>query len=163
MDPDAGQGRNVTATELSEEVAGGPLPAESGQPMATTAADISDERLTKSDERPTVESDAWLRQDDYLQRMTYIAVTGRHTAQRPPTRPLPRPHRFRPPSRTRSIVILALTLALIVLIPIGVIVAQREASAKIKLPTSIPGLTQPTPTHAPTSTPAKPTATPKKK
>lgn len=133
--------------------------------MAASAAEIGAERLHKDDDHPTVQSEAWLKQDDYWQRTTYIAVTGRHTAQRPPTRPLPRPNRFRRPSPLRSVVILALTLALMALIPIGVLVAQREAAAHIKIPTSIPGLSQPTatPTHAATTTPVKPTATPKKK
>ncbi len=168
MDPDVWQGGHSTAMRLTDEPSGGPLPVESGQTMAATAAEIGGERLNKDGDHPTVDSDAWLKHDDYWQRMTYIAVTGRQTAQRPPTRPLPRPHRFRQPSPLRSAVILLLTLALIVLIPLGVVVAQYEAAAHIKLPTSmpnIPGLTRPTaaPTHAPTVTPAKPTATPKKK
>lgn len=165
MDPNVGQGGQVTATRSSEETPGGPLPTESDQPMAESAAEIGAERLNKDEDRPTVQSEAWLTQDDYWQRTTYIAVTGRHTAQRPPTRPLPRPNRFRRSSPLRSVIVLALTLALIVLIPIGVMVAQREAATKIKIPTNIPGLTQPTvaPTHVPTATPAKPTATPKKK
>lgn len=129
-----------------------------------TLEEIADELPPDADERPTVEHQAWLKQDDYWKRTTYIAVTGRQTAAAPHTRPLPRPHRFRRRSPVRSVLILALTLALIVLIPVGVVVAQREAATHIKLPTSIPGLSQPTPTltPAPTAT-TKPTATPKKK
>lgn len=129
--------------------------------------DAASERLDPSldDERPTVEHRSWLKQDDYWQRTTYTAITGRHTRAARPTRPLPRPRRFRRPSPVRSAIVLALTLALIVLIPLGVVVAQREAQAHIQLPSSIPGLTEPTPTHTPrpTVTPTvKPTATPKK-
>jgi hypothetical protein len=129
-----------------------------------TAAEIADETLDDDDERPTVETQAWLKKDDYWQRTTYIAVTGRQTAAAPHTRPLPRPHRFRRPSPLRSTLILTLTLALIVLIPLGVIFAQHEAEIHIKLPTSIPGLTQPAATHTPApSATARPTTTPKKK
>lgn len=131
----------------------------------TDTDEIVDEVLDDDDDRPTVEHQAWIKQDDYWQRTTYIAITGRQTASAPHTRPLPRPRRFRRPAPLRSAMILLLTLALIVLIPIGVVLAKQEAESHIKLPTSIPGLTQPTPTHIPvaTSTTVKPTATPKKK
>jgi hypothetical protein len=68
----------------------------------------------------------------------------------------------------RSVLILALTLALIVVIPLGVVMAQHAAETHIRLPSSIPGLTQPTATHTATHTPVptatiRPTATPKPK
>lgn len=173
MDSNAGQGEQIRTAHNSAA----PLTTES-HPYAGaisegpardhmtygSAAEIADELPPDADDRPTVETRAWLKQDDYWKRTTYIAVTGRQTAAAPGTRPLPRPQRFRQRSLVRSLLILTLTLALIVLIPIGVVVAQREASAHIKLPKNIPGLTQPTPTltPAPTAT-TKPTATPKKK
>jgi hypothetical protein len=168
MDSDIGQGEHVSATRTTYAPADGAWSGDVGASVMTSAAEISAERLDGDAERPTVESAAWLKQDDYWKRTTYIAVTGRQTAAAPHTRPLPRPRRFRRPSHIRSMLVLALMLALIVLIPVGVVVAQREASARIKLPTSIPaipGFSQPTvaPTHAPTTTPVKPTATPKKK
>ncbi len=177
MDFDAGQGEQVAAPQTStaqfaedapaDSAAVAPLPAASALERAI-AIEISDETPDDADERPTVETQAWLKKDDYWQRTTYIAVTGRHTAAAPQTRPLPRPRRFRRPSPLRSLLILALTVALIVLIPIGVVIAQREATTHIKLPNSIPGLSQPTATHTATHTPTptatiKPTATPKKK
>lgn len=113
---------------------------------------------------PTVGRQDWLKQDDYWQRTTYTAITGRHSGPPRRTRALPRPRRFRKPAPIRSALALVLTLALIVLIPIGVVLAQREAQAHIKLPTTIPGLTEPTPTHTPhptTTATVKPTATPK--
>lgn len=128
---------------------------------------IADEVLAEEDERPTVELKAWIRRDDYWQRTTYIALTGRQTSAAPLTRPLPRPQRFRRSSPMRSGLILLLTLALIVLIPVGVLVAKQEAEAHIKIPTAIPGipgLSQSTPTLTPLPTAiVKPTATPKKK
>lgn len=171
MDTHAGQGEQSTisyngAAPLTADSRPRPeeaLPEELAH-AHTAMAGIADELAPDADDRPTVETRAWLKQDDYWKRTTYIAVTGRHTAAAPGTRPLPRPKRFQRRSRVRSLLILALTLALIVLIPLGVVVAQQEAAAHIKLPTNIPGLSQPTPTltPAPTAT-TKPTATPKKK
>jgi hypothetical protein len=184
MDTDAGPGARLSAAQASgtRDDVGGQAAAEDDARASVTAADIGAERLASDADyasdagdageivgdggvRPTVESQAWLKQDDYWQRTTYIAVTGRHTAAAPPTRPLPRPHRFRKSSRVRSILVLALTLALIVVIPMGVVMAQRAAETHITLPTGIPGLTEPTqPIHTPTPTATiKPTVTPKKK
>ena len=178
MDTDAGPGARLSAAQASATRAddGGHAEAEGDARTPVTAAEIGAERLTgdageldsAGGVRPTVESQAWLKQDDYWQRTTYIAVTGRHTAAAPPTRPLPRPHRFRKSSRVRSILVLALTLALIVVIPMGVVMAQRAAETHITLPTSIPGIpgltapTQPIHTLTPTAT-IKSTVTPKKK
>jgi hypothetical protein len=178
MEHDIGQGERLSAPQSSAVQFADGEPARpdatTSQPPAlpraavparefATAAEIADE-TSDDDDRPTVEHRAWLKKDDYWQRTTYIAVTGRQTAMAPHTRPLPRPHRFRRPSPLRSALVLTLTLALIVLIPLGVIFAQHEAEAHIKLPTSIPGLTQPTATHTPAPTATiKPTATPKKK
>jgi hypothetical protein len=181
MDTDAGPGARLSAAQASgtRDDIGGQAEAEDDARASVTAADIGAERLASDADyagdagaivgdggvRPTVESQAWLKQDDYWQRTTYIAVTGRHTAAAPPTRPLPRPHRFRKSSRVRSILVLALTLALIVVIPMGVVMAQRAAQTHITLPTNIPGLTEPTqPIHTPAATATiKPTVTPKKK
>jgi hypothetical protein len=182
MDTDAGQGAQLTATQIGEARAGDdaqphaaddariPAPAADfgAERLARDAGDEVEDEVEDEDDRPTVESHAWLKRDDYWQRTTYIAVTGRHTATAPQTRPLPRPRRFRKPAPVRSVLILALTLALIVVIPLGVVMAQRAGETQIKLPTSIPGLTQPTATHTATHTPVptatiRPTATPKSK
>jgi hypothetical protein len=159
--PDAETGASPSSPD-AEPV----LPAAANEEQADRAA--SEQLGPDMGDRPTVAHQSWLKEDDYWQRTTYTAITGRHTRVARPTRPLPRPRRFRRPSPVRSAVVLALTVALIVLIPLGVVVAQREAQAHIQLPSSlptIPGLTQPTPTHTPrpTVTPTvKPTATPKK-
>ena len=175
MDTDAGSGARLSAAQADRARDDDARQAEaaSDAPASVTAADIGAEQLASDDGelgeaggvRPTVESRAWLKQDDYWQRTTYIAVTGRHTAVAPPTRPLPRPRRFRKSSRVRSALVLALTLALIVVIPMGVVLAQRAAETHITLPSSIPGLTEPTQaSHTPTPTATiKPTVTPKKK
>lgn len=176
MDTDAAQGARLSTAQASVTQNGdSALPeAEDEARTPMTAADISAERLARDDGgdgddgdsvRPTIESQAWLKQDNYWQRTTYIAVTGRHTAAAPLTRPLPRPHRFRKSSRARSILILALTLALIVVIPLGVVMAQHAAETHIKLPTNIPGLTEPTqPTQMRTPTETiTPTVKPKQK
>lgn len=129
------------------------------EPAATRR--LSEEEL---DLQPTVERQAWIKEDDYWARTTYIAATGRQTAKRPATQPLPRPERFHRPSRVRSGLTLALLVALVILIPMGVVTAQRAAATHIHLPTSIPGISQPTtaPTVSPTIAPTK-TKTPAKK
>ena len=148
MDDDAGQGKRVSSPR------GG-----------AAAPDDGDGRLLPlDDDRPTVEHRAWLRQDDYWKRTTYIAATGRHTATAPRTRALPRPNRFHQPRPIRSGIVLILIVGVIALVPVGVVRAQRWAEQHISLPSTIPGVTLPAPTH--TATPAKhgtPTATPKKK
>ena len=157
-----------------------PVGAQAETRMPMSAAEIGgdglderlDERLDEQAEEqigdhPTVGRQAWLKQDDYWQRTTYIAVTGRQSRLPRTTRALPRPRRFRKPTPLRSGLTLALTLALIVLIPMGVVMAQREAQTHIKLPTSIPnipGLVEPTATHTPHPTATatiRPTATPR--
>lgn len=147
MDDDAGHGKRASS------------------PRGGAAAPDNDGRLLPlDDDRPTVEHRAWLRQDDYWKRTTYIAATGRHTATAPRTRALPRPDRFRQPRPIRSGIILLLIVGVIVLVPAGVGRAQRWAEQHINLPSTIPGISAPAPTH--TATPAKhgtPTATPKKK
>lgn len=129
----------------------------------TTPTEDANEALLEVDTRPTVEHRAWLRQDDYWKRTTYIAATGRHTRSAPKTRQLPRPKRFRGPTPIRSSLTFVLIVALIVLVPIGVIRARSWAESHIVLPSTIPGISQPTATH--TATPAKSvkkTPTPKK-
>jgi hypothetical protein len=134
------------------------VPAHASQTQSSTVQDMAELFPEDSDE-PTVEHKAWLKEDDYWQRSTYIAVTGRQTVSLKQTRPLPRPDRFRKLSLWRSMTIFGLTIALIVLIPLGVIFAQRAAADHLKLPTSIPGLSQPTAspvgTHTITPTPKK--------
>ncbi len=134
------------------------IPAHASQTQSSTVQDMAESFPEDSDE-PTVEHQAWLKEDDYWQRSTYIAVTGRQTVSLKQTRPLPRPDRFRKPSLWRSMTIFGLTIALIVLIPLGVIFTQRMAAEHLKLPTSIPGLSQPTAspvgTHTITPTPKK--------
>lgn len=147
MDDDAGQGRRG-----------------SGLRGSAASSESADRLLPEEDDRPTVEHRAWLRQDDYWKRTTYIAATGRHTATAPQMRALPRPNRFRQPTPIRSAIVLLLIVGMIVLIPVGVGRAQHWAETHITLPSTIPGITTPAPTH--TTTPGKratPTATPKKK
>ena len=177
MEHDAVQGMRLSAEQNgsapSPAAAQEQLPVDAPLPAGTRAdsasAGAAGEALSEVDERPTVEHGAWLKQDDYWKRTTYVAATGRQTASAPASRPMPRPSRFRKPAPVRSSFLLLLTLALIVLIPLGVLAAQRYGEAHIKLPTNIlniPGIVQP---HTPTSvstrttTPVKPTATPKKK
>lgn len=179
MDHDARHAERLsapaTATQYDAETimaaaapdAGNRPPASAAEMSAEQTSDAAAERLiSDAGEHPTVAHQSWLKDDDYWQRTTYIALTGRHTRVAQPTRPLPRPHRFRRPSPVRSAVVLALTLALILLIPLGVVVAQHEAQAHIQLPSqlpNIPGLTEPTHTPRPTHTPTvKPTTTPTK-
>ena len=147
MDEDAGQGQQIAP------------PQDADAPTEDANAALAEE-----DDRPTVEHRAWLRQDDYWKRTTYIAATGRHTTAAPHTRALPRPNRFHQPTPIRSTIVLALIVGMVILIPVGVVRAQHWAESHITLPSTIPGVTAPAPTH--TATPAKhrtPTATPKKK
>src|SRR6185312_3686500 len=88
MDTDAGPGVRLSAAQASgtRDDGGRQAEAEGDARASVTAADIGAERLVSdagdagdvdSDGgvRPTVESQAWLKQDDYWQRTTYIAVT----------------------------------------------------------------------------------------
>ncbi|HEX8983295.1 MAG TPA: hypothetical protein VF792_11025 [Ktedonobacterales bacterium] len=146
---------DVEGTDSAREELG--IPAHASQTHTSTLQDMAESFPEESDE-PTVEHKAWLKDDDYWQRSTYIAVTGRQTVSLKQTRPLPRPDRFRKFSLWRSVTIFGLTIALIVLIPLGVIFAQRTASEHLKLPTSIPGLSPtvtPVRTHTITPTPKK--------
>ena len=118
-----------------------------------------------SDEAPpTVARGAWLRDDDYWRKVTYMSATGRRASDRPETRPLPRPDRFAARSPLRSLATLALVVALIILIPVGVVAAAQEAS-KLALPANIPGISQPTEVPATLTPSPKPkvTATPSHK
>lgn len=181
MEHDAGQGEHTPAQQngaypstsgaLSHpevEAAQGAARAHAGM----AAARSTEETLKKDEERPAIEDDeerptvehrAWLRHDDYWKRTTYVAITGRLSATAPQSRALPRPSRFHKPTPVRSSLVLLLIIALIVLIPIGVVVAQREAEAHIKLPSSIPGITLPWAATPTATQAATPTATPKKK
>lgn len=131
-------------------------------PSQTTSLHDIAELFPEDDKSPTVKHQAWLKNDDYWQRSTYIALTGRQTAAPHQTRPIPRPERFQKQSTLRSLTILGLTLALIVFIPIGVIVANNLGATHLKMPTSLPGLAQPTTTPVSTHT-VTATPTPKKK
>lgn len=179
MDHDARHAERLsapaTATERDAETITASATPDAGKRSPVSAAEIGGEQdsdaaperlISDVGDHPTVAHQSWLKQDDYWQRTTYTAITGRHTRSARPTRPLPRPRRFRRPAPMRSAVVLALTLALIVLIPLGVVIAQREAQAHIQLPSqlpNVPGLTEPTHTPRPTVTPTvKPTATPTK-
>lgn len=156
--PDAPGANQVNTQESVREHANGPVTGEAvGGARVTRKIEVAS--FSADDAPPSVERRAWLRDDDYWRKVTYMSATGRRAGDRPPTRPLPRPDRFAARSPWRSLVILALVIALIILIPYGVITVAREAS-KFVLPGNIPGISQPT-AVPPTYTPApKPTATP---
>ncbi|HEX9039108.1 MAG TPA: hypothetical protein VF808_19150 [Ktedonobacterales bacterium] len=111
---------------------------------------------------PTVERAAWLRDDDYWRKVTYMSATGKRPAARAETRPLSRPGRAAPPSRMRSLAILALVVGFMIVVPVGVATAAREAS-RLVFPSNIPGISQPTTVPATLTPTVKPTATPKRK
>jgi hypothetical protein len=151
--------RRATGGALSGATSGASTGAVSG---ARVTRKIEVASVREDDAPPSVERAAWLRDDDYWRKVTYMSATGRHPGVQPSTRPLPRPDRFAARSPLRSLMILALVVALIILIPIGVVTAAREAS-KLILPANFPGISQPTevpPTHTPGP---KPTATPQHK
>ena len=168
MEPEGEQGAHRTGSDRGDRGTGYDDYGQALAPNAPStpslsATEIADEVLEDDDQQPTVEHRAWLKKDDYWRRTTYIAVTGRHTAALPRTRRLPPPRRFRNPRPVRSGLVLALVIALIVLIPFGIVAMQRQV-ANIHLPSNIPGVTVPTPSHTPTPTvTVKPTSTPKKK
>lgn len=164
MEPEMSQG--VDASQSSQDAdhtarvdsaavqTGAPRGARVTQAFAPDSA-------SQSDEAPVVERSSWLRDDDYWRKVTYISATGRRPGDRIATRPLPRPDRFHKRSPLQSIVILTLVIALIILIPVGVVMAAR-AAAQLTLPSVIPGISQPTASPVNHAT-VTPTATPKKK
>jgi hypothetical protein len=156
-DPSSGQGAGLAEGRDAP-------PAHTGAPRDphVTQTLEPDTTLTGGDGAtpPAVKQSAWLKDDDYWRNVTYMSATGRHPASRPATRPLPRPDRFPTPSRLRSGVVLILVIALIILVPVGVVMAGNAAS-HFTIPGNIPGISPPTvtstpiPTHAPTATPKK--------
>jgi hypothetical protein len=167
MDPETSAG--VGAPLSGQDASAGP-PSAGAEMGASPAPEVAprEARVTRTlasdgaaDAKPQVERSAWLRDEDYWRKVTYMSATGRRPGDRLATRPLPRPDRFPTPSRLRSTIILSLVIALMILTPIGIIVA-RNAVSHITIPTTIPGFTQPTVTPAPAPT-LTPTATPKKK
>jgi hypothetical protein len=158
VDSDVSQRHDVpAATEPSQADLPPPLAAGGVRITHRLASDALDD-----DGPPTVERAAWLRDDDYWRKVTYMSATGRQAAVRPATRPLPRPDRFNKRSPLRSIAILLLVIALIICLPIGVVTAERMASQFV-LPGAIPGINQPTEVPATHTPPVKPTATPRHK
>lgn len=154
---DSGVGQGEPGSTPSEHVGiAAAEPAPHRDPM--TAREIAGESLGALDITPSVAHQAWLKEDDYWQRTTFVAATGRQTAVLPKRRRLPRPTRFQSKSPWSSLIVLGLTVALMVLIPLGVLLAQREGESLIRLPTTLPFLVQPTPTNTPH---AKPTLAPK--
>jgi len=156
-----------TDHEMNQESAAESAPAPIGgapREARVTRALAPDETLKGGAEPApaSVARAAWLRDEEYWRNVTYISATGRRPGDRPVTRPLPRPDRFQRPEPLRSSAALVLVIALIILIPIGVVVAWHETAGHITIPTSIPGITEPTVTPATTPT-LTPTATPKKK
>ncbi len=158
MEPDVSQGVDISQSGQDADHAAR-MDGAAVQTGAPREARVT--RALESDAEPAVERSSWLRDDDYWRKVTYISATGRRPGDRLATRPLPRPDRFRKSSPLRSIVILALVIALIVLIPVGVVMAAR-AAAQLTLPSVIPGVSQPTVTPVSHATVTS-TATPKKK
>lgn len=107
-----------------------------------------------------IDRSSWIQEDDSVRAVLYMSATGKHPLIGGPTVPLYRPNRFHSPSPLRSMVILLVVVALIIVIPIGVILADRATSS-----IQIPGISggSATETPATTTTPAVTvTVTPKK-
>lgn len=118
------------------------------------------------DAAPQVERSAWLRDENYWRTVTYMTATGRRPGSQTKSRPLAPPDRFRSSNPLRSAAVLIVVIALIILIPVGVVIAGNVAAAHITIPSNIPGITLPTatPVSHETVTPAvTPSVTPKKK
>jgi hypothetical protein len=147
----------ATGTEAPRVHADMPREPRVTRALESASAPASDARTGPN----TVQQSAWLRDDDYWRTVTYMSATGRRPGDKLATRPLPRPERFPASRPIRSAVVLLIVVALIILIPIGVVIAGSAAS-HITIPNiipAIPGINQPTatpvPTHAPTPAPKK--------
>ncbi|MFI5271736.1 MAG: hypothetical protein ACHQ4H_01715 [Ktedonobacterales bacterium] len=103
-----------------------------------------------------ISPEEWVREEDYWDTQSLIAVTGRMAVPRPRARSLKPPQRFRPVQRWKSVVALAVVSACILGFGIGLVQASHLAG----------GILRPAATHtavpAPTVT-ATATAKPKKK
>jgi hypothetical protein len=147
--------------DAGQDVEAGGAPSAGSHPRGrvTRALDPAGEPDHEA-EPPQVERSAWLKDDNFWRTETYMTATGRRPSVQAAARPLPPPRRFRAPTPLRSAMVLLLVLALMVLIPIGVVMAGREAAGHLTLPGKIPGITVPTLT--PIHPNATPSATPKK-
>ncbi|HEU0028639.1 MAG TPA: hypothetical protein VFQ25_16145 [Ktedonobacterales bacterium] len=170
MEPERSEGADAPLLPQNIGVATGedvppPYPDAPRDPRVTRALEPEGAPASDAPDGPsTVERSAWLRDEEYWRTVTYMSATGRRPGDKLATRPLPRPERFRASSPMRSATVLALVIALIFLIPIGVVIAGNAAShitIPNTIPITIPGISQPTatptpvPTHAPTPTPKK--------
>ena len=99
----------------------------------------------------------WISEEERWNTSTFLSLTGHHATpriNRPPTRPLPRPRRFKRISRIRSVALFIIVLVVLVVLVIGAGFAYRttvKAVDRFLQPTTQPPTT---PTPAPTSTPA---------
>lgn len=146
-------------SETSRRATGQPAPQgphETGSPRISSgpATDATSTNIDRA---------SWIQEDDSFRTVMYMSATGKHPVIGGPTVPLYRPTRFRSASPLRSMVILLLVVGLIIIIPVGVILADR-ATSNIQLPglPAIPGvsatatpLLTPSITVSPTKTPTK--------
>ncbi|MEO7003782.1 MAG: hypothetical protein ABI068_18270 [Ktedonobacterales bacterium] len=99
----------------------------------------------------------WISEEERWNTATFLSLTGHHATpriNRPPTRPLPRPLRFKRTSRIRSGALFIILLILLVVLAIGAGFAYRtsiNAVSKFIHPTTQPTATPPI--VAPTSVP----------
>lgn len=110
-----------------------------------------DGATTSSGDSPSVDREKWVPRSNFWE--SQIVLAGHRPANRPRKRPLPRPRRFREPSRWRGALVLAMLLLVIGVFGIGLVEMSKHGNAwtlPALLPTSVPNHTVApalTPTH----------------
>ncbi len=112
------------------------------------------------DIHPQIEPERWVSPDDTWNTTSFKALSGGRMAARP-TRPLPRPERFRRVPRWRSYLYLVVLLLVIAMVSMGAVEITSLTKEVFRQP---PRSTQPAPAHTTTATPlhTTPTAKPRK-
>jgi hypothetical protein len=130
-----------------------PLPLLPGYPASEPAAAPSE-----FDIHPQIEPERWVTPDDTWNTSSFKSLNGGRMVARP-TRPLPRPQRFRRVPRWRSYLYLLVLLFVIAIVSIGAVEISSLTKEVFGQP---PRSTQPTPTHTATPLHTTPTAKPRK-
>lgn len=149
---DAGERQETSTTDVP------PAPDAQLPPLPGVAPHSSVEHRGAPVTRP-ITPDEWVRDDDYWDTQSLIAVSGRLAVPRPTARPLDPPQRFRPVRRWQSMAALVVLSVVILATCVGVLRAAGLANNLLRPHQPVPTITHPI--SSPT-VPLSPTAKPHK-
>lgn len=143
---DAGKHQETSATDIP------PAPDAQLPPLPEVAPRSSVEHRGAPVTRP-ITPDEWVRDDDYWDTQSLIAVSGRLAVPRPTARPLDPPQRFRPMRRWQSMAALVVLSVVILAACVGVLRAAGFANNLLHPHQAVPTITHPTSVPSPTAQP----------